>query len=324
MGYKTINGLMKHLRQSGIDIGGAKEKRQLTNSGYFHGYKGYRFMETAANRLPFAKYKDIEATIEYDSRLKAAIYGRMMYIETAVKNVALNCVMLSAKSEHLQDVYDRVISSYRNCPNNWNHNKKQTTQKDKLALISSINRTVLKAYANDNHQITHYVNSGRGIPLWAVFEILMMGDFGLFLSRLDLNTRGLINAELGINRSVDTNKEFVYRFIYALKDLRNAVAHNGVVFDTRFKTYNLNQGMKNYLANEMNVPYINFKTIGDYIILMVYFLKVLGVTKTDIKGFIREIEKIVDDYQTNVDPNIFGKVVHPDFRGRMKIVKNSI
>lgn len=45
MSYKTTDGLMRHLRESGIDISGSLQKRQLINTGYFHGYKGYRFLK---------------------------------------------------------------------------------------------------------------------------------------------------------------------------------------------------------------------------------------------------------------------------------------
>lgn len=38
---KTLNSLMKHLRESGIAIGGSSQKRKLKNIGYYHGYKGY-------------------------------------------------------------------------------------------------------------------------------------------------------------------------------------------------------------------------------------------------------------------------------------------
>ena len=51
MSFKTIDGLMRHLRSNGIQISGSTEKRQLRNFGYFHGYKGYRFFGTSANRL---------------------------------------------------------------------------------------------------------------------------------------------------------------------------------------------------------------------------------------------------------------------------------
>ena len=43
MSYKKTDALMRHLRDSGISIHGSKQKRQLINTGYFHGYKGYRF-----------------------------------------------------------------------------------------------------------------------------------------------------------------------------------------------------------------------------------------------------------------------------------------
>lgn len=85
MGYKTIEDLMQHLRDSGIAISGDVEKRQLINTGYYHGYKGYRFFKNLQNRIPFTSYKEINATIEFDSKLKSLFYDKIMYIETAVK-----------------------------------------------------------------------------------------------------------------------------------------------------------------------------------------------------------------------------------------------
>lgn len=52
MSYKKTDALMRHLRDSGISIQGPKQKRQLINTGYFHGYKGYRFFGNAHRRLP--------------------------------------------------------------------------------------------------------------------------------------------------------------------------------------------------------------------------------------------------------------------------------
>ena len=53
MSYKTTDGLMRHLRSNGIATSGSKQKRQLMNTGYFQGYKGYRFFGNSKNRLPF-------------------------------------------------------------------------------------------------------------------------------------------------------------------------------------------------------------------------------------------------------------------------------
>ena len=49
---KTINGLMIHLRDDcKIDIGGSKDKLQLTQYGYYHEYKGYRFIKQRSNTI---------------------------------------------------------------------------------------------------------------------------------------------------------------------------------------------------------------------------------------------------------------------------------
>ena len=77
MSYKTIDALMRLLRNSGIHISGSTQKSQLRNTGYFHGYKGYRFFGTSSNRLPFTSYDELYATIQNDSKLKNLLYGKM-------------------------------------------------------------------------------------------------------------------------------------------------------------------------------------------------------------------------------------------------------
>ena len=64
---KSINGLMSHLRDNGIDINGSKEKLTLRNIGYYHGYKGYRFIRKSNNKVNYTKFSEIEAVYNYDS-----------------------------------------------------------------------------------------------------------------------------------------------------------------------------------------------------------------------------------------------------------------
>nr|DAL10995.1 MAG TPA_asm: Abi-like protein [Caudoviricetes sp.] len=324
--YKTTDGLMRHLRNRGIDIGGSTQKRQLINTGYFHGYKGYRFFNNANTKLPFTNYKDVFATIQYDSKLKSLFYSKIMYIETAVKNIALNCILLNAKSETLQAMYDKVVSSYNNSPVGAKTEQRKKYQENKLKLQKTIQYNILEAYQKDNPQITHFYNSPnyKGIPIWALFEIMTMGNFGYLLSCLTIRVREDVSKQLGINLAYDTDRALVYRYIYALKDLRNAIAHNSVVFDTRFRKSDPGKAMKKCLEKEMGLPYVNFKTIGDYVILMCYYLKMLHVPKTEIKAFIREFEKTTNDYKNSVDSSVARIVVHPDFTQRMSIIKNYI
>lgn len=60
--YKSPDALMRHLRDNGISISGSSQKQQLINTGYFHGYKGYRFFVSSSNRLPFTSYNEINAS----------------------------------------------------------------------------------------------------------------------------------------------------------------------------------------------------------------------------------------------------------------------
>ena len=82
--------------------------------------------------------------------------------------------------------------------------------------------------------------------------------------------------------------------------------------------------MKQCLILEMGLPYINFKTIGDYIILVCYCLKLLKVTKTEIKLFVREFEKITKEYEKMVNAEVSSVTIHSDLNLRMEILKKTI
>ena len=285
MGYKNINGLMRHLRNNGISIAGSTQKRQLMNTGYFHGYKGYRFFRTSNNRLPFTSYEEIYATLQYDMKLKALFYSKIMFIETAVKNHALECILDITHSESISAMFEKAVCGYNNAPTNAKADLKKKFQQHKLNLQSTVQKYLAKAYNDGNPKITHFYNnmSYSGVPIWALFEIMTMGDFGFLLSCLTFEARTAISEKLNLsNAAVDTNRDLIYNYLYTLKDLRNAIAHNSVVFDTRFRHMDSKPAMRKCLMQEIGLPYVNFKTIGDYLILVCYYLKILNVTKTEI------------------------------------------
>lgn len=326
MSYKTTDGLMRHLRSNGIAISGTNQKRQLINTGYFHGYKGYRFFKNASTSLPFTTYAEVYATIQYDSALKALMYGKMMFIETAIKNVSLESILVNAKSESIQVICDKVVSSYHSAPTTYGPRQRKQLQQNKLNLQKTIQSNLARAYHSNNPKITHfYNNAGYGeVPVWALFEIMDMGDLGNLLSCLTYDVRDDISKKIGINLASDTDRQLLYKYIYTLKDLRNAIAHDSVVFDTRFRRIDPTPAMRQCLINDIGVSYINFKTIGDYVILMCYYLKLLHMSKTEIKAFIREFEKITEDYRMSVNPSVVALVIHPDLKARMAILKNFI
>lgn len=323
MGYKTTDGLMKHLRDSGIAISGSKQKRQLINTGYFHGYKGYRYYRQPQNKLPFVSYDEVYATIQYDSALKSLMYGKIMYIETAIKNIVLQRILINSNSESISDMMTKVVSSYKNAPSDATPDQKKKFQQAKLNLQKSIQANLAYAYSKKNPKITHYYNNGYSdVPIWALFEIMTMGDLGHLLSCLTREVRDDISRYLGLNTSCDTNRELIYRYLYDFKDLRNAIAHNSVVFDARFRSFRPSRAMQQCLQLEIGLSQVNFDTIGDYIILMVYYMKLLYISKTEMKAFVREFEKITNNYSQSVNSCVSSIVIHRDLTSRMNSLKN--
>ena len=54
---KSINSLMKYLRDyKHINISGSSDKLKLSNIGYYHGYKGYRYIFNPQKQINFKKY----------------------------------------------------------------------------------------------------------------------------------------------------------------------------------------------------------------------------------------------------------------------------
>jgi len=53
-------------------------------------------------------------------------------------------------------------------------------------------------------------------------------------------------------------------------------------------------------------------------------LKLLRVQKTEIKSFIREFEKITENYKKSVNSSVSSIVIHPDLKSRMDILKKFI
>ena len=71
MKVRTTNALMKYLREKhNISIEGTKDKKNLRNIGYYHGYKGYRYINNPQNRINLSSFDEIVSIVDFDSKLK--------------------------------------------------------------------------------------------------------------------------------------------------------------------------------------------------------------------------------------------------------------
>lgn len=64
---KTVNGLMKYMRnQKGMRISGTIQKNDLLNMGYYHGFKGYRYIGKPSKIITYTDFEQLKAIYDFD------------------------------------------------------------------------------------------------------------------------------------------------------------------------------------------------------------------------------------------------------------------
>ena len=299
--YLTVDGLVKHLRQNGISISGKAQKRKLINYGYYHGYKGYRCFKPTKTIIPFTDFREISATIEYDSELKAILYPKIMLIETALESIIPQKIAEVTKSGTLISMMNSAIENYHRCNPSLSHAKKTEKQKNYFKLQKDLESAISRAYSKENPTITHFINtSGRDLPIWALFEILSLGEVETILKDSVMDVRDAVSNAFGIMKKDDTNRDFLVAMIKQLRYLRNAVAHNDVVFDIRFKQNDAPKTVYAMFQKFGGLASFNCSSIFEYFVLLAWFMKRLGCGKNEIANFLRSYKKATDNYKRKV------------------------
>lgn len=111
------------------------------------------------------------------------------------------------------------------------------------------------------------------------------------------------------------------KIIFSLKDLRNAVAHNGIILDVRFKTGQVHKSVGSLLKNEMGAQGIEFKEIADYAVLLVYLMTKLGFTKTERKRFLSSFVDELEKYRSVVPFSIYSQFVGTQARSKVEAAR---
>ncbi|HJW75935.1 MAG TPA: Abi family protein [Thermoleophilia bacterium] len=299
---------MRHVRAtSGMTITGTTHKRALARIGYFHGYKGYRFSGSADRRIPYSDFDELRAVFDFDSALKAMLYPILMDLEMAMKNLALVEILNAAGSSRLTDVYSRVMLG-----------DKRDGRRGKLEVVHAGNGVLLDAYKRSNVIVRHYYDApGESVPLWALMEVITLGHFGRFLEQLSSPVLKSVAESWGLRRR---DVDLLPHLVYAVKDVRNCVAHDGTLFDTRFKTARIRDQIPALLVREISLPpsvTIQFDTITDYLVLIVYLSRCLGVPKREAGRLIKRYSMHAEELRNRVPMRIFDMIVHTDNRAKI-------
>lgn len=320
---KTVNALMKYMRnEKNISINGSKEKKQLLNIGYFHGFKGYRFMCDPKQELKYENFEQLMAVYNFDMHLKAILYPYIMSIETAFKSHTLEtCVELC--SYVFIEVYNKILNKYEKYDIDSVDYIRALKVKHNIRNIvyTSISEKYNCEHPQDtNKMITHYKHQGKPVPLWAIFEILTLGQFGIFVSTMNDNASKNLAINLDLYYSnIDEHGRLVQDIIYFLTDLRNAIAHNSIVFDCRFMRQNPPKRIKKLLELEIGIN-TSFKYFDDYIVLIVVILLKLKYSKNEVKRLVRNYLEQTEKLREQVPIDIYNKILGTETKRKTNIL----
>lgn len=321
MRVKTTNALMKYLRDThNISISDSKDKRDLINIGYYHGYKGYRYINNPQNRIAIKDFKEIVSIVNFDSKLKSLLYPQLMQIETISKNIVLQLLVEEYNTDEFNEIYEKGITDYKNSsPKDYREKMKQ-----RLGVQNSIYSALSRSYNNNNKIVSHFYSKDKHVPIWGIFEIITLGTFADLIKNLEFKARRKIDIEMGLNIAYDTDARFPEKIIYLIKALRNSVAHNDVVFDVRFKDSNINSTLCKYIENEIGCTNVDFNTITDYILIIALLLKKYKFQKTELNRFITDYENIIEEFRNSIPFSIYSQVVHTDTKVKLTQLRKYI
>lgn len=315
---QTINGLMRHLRNHcNIQINGSYQKQQLISYGYYHGYKGYRFVRNSKNQIPFTNFSEVVAIIEYDNNLKTALYPELMFLETAIKNIVCNESVSGLKTASFEHVYqNRMMDNITNTH----------LQSKRLKLRNTIYSKLSDRYRNeehnDNQMIRHFFNRGEDAPLWAIFEILYLSDLAAFFECLNKISREKILRQLNMyDISVDTNCMLLSCILYTLKSLRNSIAHNSIIFDTRFKDRKISTILKRWIEKETSISNITLYSLIDYIIIVCCVLKRIDFSNMRAINLLKKYKTENDLLSNSVQNNIYQSIIQQNITNKISTLE---
>ena len=311
MSFKTINALMKYLRDKhDISIKGSKDKQNLYNIGYYHSYKGYRYFKNPDNKLNIKSFDDIVNLYRFDNDIKSLLYKPLLEIETITKNRVLQIVVEKYNTNNFADILNCSLKGKKS---------NQNTIRSSIQLQNKIYNELSRGYKDINNNIVnHFLAKGESVPIWGIFELVSLGVFGDFIKCMEDDTRRIISKDMGLLQSYDTNACLPEKIIYLLKPLRNAIAHNSIIFDVRFSDHGVDKTLCKLISYDTQIQNISFDCITDYFILIIYLLKKYGISREELSKIINDYISIVEDFRRKIDYSIFYEVIHTDFKPKME------
>lgn len=317
----SVYQLMKYLRNTHHIRVKASQTQSLRNIGYYHGFKGYRFVREDRNHINFTSLDEVIALNKYDMQLKTVLYPKVMFIENALKSYAIEALITDSKSENFEDIFNRSLVAYRNHTPGSRAYKEEYTKR--MNLKGKINSALVRDYKKRS-VVSHFFNNDIAIPIWAIFEILSLGEFGTLFDCASAKVKLYVSKIMKLPTNLDADGFITKFFVFTIKDLRNAIAHNNVIFDTRFKTGKIDKRLIDLLEKEVGISNLNFNYMDAYVIMITYFLRKMGETKTSCKQFVAAYQQQTEYLRNELSVSICNQILGTQHRSNMSALQKFI
>lgn len=194
-------------------------KRILLKIGYFPLINGYKeiFKESRSKRFQKGTtFEDIYELYSFDNDLRNIF---LKYILIAERNIK------SSLAYHFCKEYGDLQSDYLNIKNYDYTGKKKNIINKMIKIMSGQLR-----YDSDYTYIRHYMNKYQYVPLWALMNILTIGQ----LSKIYASQKGRIQIRICQDFGPLKVNEFG-KMLTVMTKFRNVCAHNDRLFNFRTK-----------------------------------------------------------------------------------------
>ena len=122
--------------------------------------------------------------------------------------------------------------------------------------------------------------------------------------------------------SIDTNRSLLSEMLYTIKALRNSIAHNNIIFDTRFKDRKINTVLKKWVEKETGINNITLYSLVDYIIIICCILKRIDFTGTRAKKLLDIYKTENQELQNIVTPDIYNVIIQQSVPNKIKLLES--
>ena len=109
--------------------------------------------------------------------------------------------------------------------------------------------------------------------------------------------------------SIDTNRNLLSSMLYTIKSLRNSVAHNNIIFDTRFKDRKISPVLKKWTEKETSIQNITLYSLIDYIIIVCCLLKRVDFSSSRAKQLVHAYKNQNQLLQNSVASAIYAQII---------------